>query len=276
MNWLMTSYFENFKALTDSCNKVIVELDKVIDHINKILKVKELKNPQKSPHDLTEVLSQFASTKTQLNSLLQDVFNSSKEVKELNNYKQKLFKIIDEILAIKFSHETIFLTAVKKNFQNLQLEIQKQLAEELPVKSSGSAMKAEEILQNSYLKFEHGFIQVYILLYQHEGTKIANWEHAIRAISKHNVNRPTYREEKNVQEVVRAKTDPERYGYAIVNIKEDDILPQETKKFDIFNRELLVLKENAVKNFSIVGFVHANKKCYRFENNILTYYGDLA
>lgn len=272
---MQREYFKNYSDLVTAENKMLRELNQITVNLTKIIKIKENKGEQ-NPIFLQKILQKILQTKDKIENLLSESKSSAKEINEINVYKTKFLKTIDDLILDELWQNSAFLAALKNKLQDLQRQIQKDLAEEIIIKPTKTISKASEVLQSSQKKFASGFVQVYILLYQYEGSKIANWEHALRAIAKHNVNRPTYREEQFVQEIIRSKTDPERYGYAIVNIKEDDILPQETKKFDIFNRELLILKENAIKNYNITGFVHANKKCYSFEDNILTYYGDFT
>lgn len=272
MSWRMTNVYEDFRTLVDLCNRAVAELNIIADVMAKIIAIKEAKGDLRSRDILKQSLQDIKQKKDEIETLSK---SNAKDKDIIEVTKKQLLEAINE-LAVKQWDNTLYLSAVKKQLALLQIEIQKNLMNESISQTNILTFSSQEILNSSSKKFDKGYTQVYILLYQYEGTKLANWEHALRAISKHNVNRPTYRNEQNIQELIRSKGDLDRYGYAIVNIKEDDILPQEVKKFDIFNCEILLLKEGAVKNFNIVGFVHANKKCYSFEDNILTYYGDLA
>lgn len=270
----MISDYENQRILTEYGSIVINKFNQTSELIEKIVKIKDSKNDKNNLEGLNKILLLINNKSKELSILLQQNLKSDDEINALKN---NLLQNIADVISDDSWKTSSLLLELKKNWENLYAEIhQAFMHTKLGSKEEIVTTKSEDILQNSQKKFDKGFIQVFILLYQYEGNKLVNWEHALRAITKHNINRPTYREEAHIQELIRSKGDLEKYGYAIVNIKEEDILPQEAKKFDVFNREVLILKENAVKPFNIVGFVHANRKCYSFEDNILTYYGDLT
>jgi hypothetical protein len=89
------------------------------------------------------------------------------------------------------------------------------------------------------------------------------------------VSRPTYREEGHVQELIRSKKDTERYGYAIIHIPEDGIYNIKQASKDVFGHDMLMLKEGIIKLNNIEGFVHANKKRYKFFDGELIYEKDV-
>ncbi|GAG15177.1 unnamed protein product, partial [marine sediment metagenome] len=114
-----------------------------------------------------------------------------------------------------------------------------------------------------------GYIKVYISLYQAQGSNLAIWQNMLKSLAQYSVTRPVYADEAHIRELVRSKPDPDKQAYAVVAIKEDDIMHLTKPAVDQFGHELLTLKEGAVQLDNIIEFVHANQKHYLFRNNIL-------
>lgn len=179
---------------------------------------------------------------------------------------KKLVDTLDNILKNKNDWgSTLFLNTIKNKLEKL-LQEAKEVVQEVETASGDSSESAKAL--------KPGYTQIYILLYQFEGNKIQNWQYALRALAEHNTNRPAYINEKDVQELIRSKREAEKYGYAIVNVKDDHIYRTEKKTFDPLDHELLALKEGSITIMNIISFVHANKKYYHLENGILVYKGE--
>ena len=172
---------------------------------------------------------------------------------------KKLATLLDGLLATGDWQSSLFLRVASKRIQIL-LDEAKSLVE---------LSNPEQLLTKRVKESAHGYIPVYISLYQVVGNNLQNWQYALRLLSEHNTSRPTYRNEQFVRELIDSKPDSERQGYAIVHIKEDDIYTFEEQPRDSLGHEMLVLKEGVIKLENIVGFVHANKKHYAFVNNML-------
>jgi len=176
---------------------------------------------------------------------------------------KKLVDILDNILNNKQDWESsLFLKTVKTKLETLLKEA-KNIVSEVEETTGINAESVKAI--------RPGYTQIFILLYQFEGNKIQNWQYALRALAEHNTNRPAYSNEKEVQELIRTKRETEKYGYAIVNIKDDNVYKTEKKNLDPLNHELLSLKEGSITQMNIIGFVHDNKKYYNFDNGVLIY-----
>ena len=172
---------------------------------------------------------------------------------------KKLAMLLDGLLATGDWQSSLFLRVASKRIQVLLDE----------AKSIIELSSPEQLSTKSIKNSVHGYIPVYVSLYQVMGNNLQNWQYALRLLSEHNTSRPTYRNEQFVRELIGTKTDIERHGYAIVHIKDDDMYHFEEQPSDSLGHELLVLKEGVIRLENIVGFVHANKKRYAFVNNML-------
>lgn len=197
------------------------------------------------------------------------VENNSQESVKLADIKigKKLIEVLDNLLSVGEWDSSLFLKTVKKRLQDLRENAYNAVGEDIKSVDIGSVIDTPML--------PAGYVVVYILLYQTEGSKLANWQYAIKSLVGHNVSRPTYHEEGQVQELIRSKKDTERYGYAIVSVPEDGIYNLKQASKDILGHEMLMLKEGVIKLNNIQGFVHANKKRYRFSDGELIYKEDV-
>jgi hypothetical protein len=182
---------------------------------------------------------------------------------------KKLIEVLTEVLSNKQAWDSsLLLRAIKNKLDSLLREANEVVNEGLPQ----SSIAFKEISK----ALRPGYVQIYVLLYQFEGNKMQNWQYALRALVEHSTNRPAYRSEKDIQELIRSKREIEKYGYAVVNIKEESIYIPEKKAFDSQNHEIVSLKEGAINLQNLAGFVHGNKKYYELENNTLIYKSERA
>jgi len=182
---------------------------------------------------------------------------------------EKLIGVLNSLLHNGDWESSLFLRTMKRRIQDVIDETSSVVAQEDESSTGISDIgSATQMLPT-------GYIRIYILLYQTEGNKLLNWQYALKTLLDYNVSRPTYKDESHVQELIRSKKDVERYGYAVINIKSTDIYEKEQMPKDVFNHEMLILKENALKRENIVGFVHAVKRRYNFVDGELVYKGEI-
>lgn len=197
------------------------------------------------------------------------VDNEKKQTKPEAEIGGKLIEILDGLLKGGDWESSLFLRTMRKRIQDI-------IDETSGIVAAGQEDFSNTINTDKFAQLlPQGYMRIYILLYQTEGSKLANWQYALKALLGYNVSRPTYKDESHVQELIRSKNDVDRYGYAVINIKESDTYPQEQAPKDVFGHEMLVLKENAIKRENIVGFVHAARRRYSFVEGELVYQGEL-
>jgi intracellular multiplication protein IcmQ len=113
-------------------------------------------------------------------------------------------------------------------------------------------------------------IEVFILLYQAEGANLHRWETVLQSLPRISITRPVYRHEKDVETFIRGKDYKLNDAYAVVRVREEDILviPDVPPNVDRFGNELLILKEKSVRLENILRFVHVTGR-YRYWNGSL-------
>lgn len=199
---------------------------------------------------------------------------SNEKVTEENNNApevkigKELVSVLQNVLNQTGWESSLFLKTIYKKLQQLLSEAEEVIGESEGENDAGiSGAKNQKILKE-------GFVQIYVLLYQFEGSKMQNWLYAIKNLLGHTTTRSAYKNEKEVQEFIRSKKQTDRYGYAIVNLHQSNIYIVDPKPMDILNHELLTLKEGSITLDNIVGFVHGNKRYYDFQGDNLVYKGE--
>lgn len=183
--------------------------------------------------------------------------NLSKE--KIAELSKKLVDSISKLLQTGDWEESLFLRTMKK-----RLEAVKEEAQQL-TNTPGNASK---IIEQTVLSPDQ--VKVYISLYQFQGNNLSIWQNMLKALPKYSINRPIYNNEENARKFIRSKPDIHRHAYVIVAIKKDSIMPINSQLKDNFDSQLLTLKEDAIQTENILAFVHANKRIYALQNNVLT------
>lgn len=182
----------------------------------------------------------------------------------------RLVETLSDLLKSGDWDSSLFLKTVKRRISDIINETRSAMANT----HRSAVVVAGDLLKQAA---PSGYVRVYVLLYQTDGSKLVNWQYALKTLLGYNVSRPTYRDERHIQELVRSKKDIERYGYAVVNIVERDVYSREQFPLkDQFDHEMVVLKENSIGKENIVGFIHANKRRYAFVDGELMYQGDVV
>lgn len=180
---------------------------------------------------------------------------------------KKLATVLTDLLSHTEWDSSLFLKTTRKKLEGLLNETTAIVSEE--------TSSAKEAAQKAPKALEAGQFQAYILLYQFDSSKLQNWQYTIKAFVSHSTNRPTYRSEQEIRAFIRAKKEIERYGYIIVNLRDEDVYSLGEPIFDALGHQLINLKEGIIKLNNIVGFVHANKQYYTLlQDGRLNYQGE--
>ena len=99
-----------------------------------------------------------------------------------------------------------------------------------------------------------GFIPLYVLLYQAQGTSLEKWHERVVSLVKHHVSLPIYCEEKLVQKVLRNKNNRNNYGYVEVLVQENRIHERLSGQKDTHGHALLALHGDAIQKDHIRWF----------------------
>lgn len=186
---------------------------------------------------------------------------------------KRLWVILDEVLTTGDWQSSSFLKTAAIQLRDLQEKCNKLSL------SSGGNKAATEVINvdkdTTRRAIVPGYARVFILLYQVDGANLQSWYRTIRTLAEHSITHQIYKEENHVKEAIRAKiTDQDRNGYAVVDIKEENLLSGE-QPLDQFGHALCVLKDSSVKLENIIEFVHNNRKRYALHDNELFFLSEL-
>jgi hypothetical protein len=181
---------------------------------------------------------------------------------------KKLRQIIDNTLNTGDWNNSIFLKQAAMKLRNLLLEADR--LSKIFATQPAIAKKPGAMVKTIKSEVPADFVQVYVLLYQIDGANLTAWHENIKSLVGYSANRSVYKNQDHIEEFIRAKNKTiSCSGYVVINVKSNDFYHNETPTLDIYNHELLILKEDAIKLENIVEFVLANKQHYRIENNKL-------
>lgn len=188
-------------------------------------------------------------------------------------FNKKLIAVLDNVIEKGHWEDTLFLQATGKKLR----EFRERLRNELDVSevTLESQSPTHRYLQKKAIGQEG--LLVFILIYCTEGTNIRQWEQVISTLATHSMTRPIYKNEEDVQSIIRAKKTKHNDAYVALSIKETDISPPFSNKtpIDRFGKELIVLKEGSVHHSNIEFFVHSSGR-YIFQNGKLVKLEDPA
>lgn len=181
---------------------------------------------------------------------------------------KQLREIIENILSASDWEASIFLKQSAAKLRNLLVESDR-LCKVFSVQKN-TVVQKNNTIKNIKQEIPLGFVQVYVLLYQTSGDNLDAWYENIKSLTAYSANRSVYKNQSHIEEFIRSKkSNIICNGYVVVNVKNSDFYNIEAPSFDMYNHELVVLKEDAIKLENIVEFVLANKQYYIIENNKL-------
>lgn len=182
-------------------------------------------------------------------------------------FNKKLIAVLDNVIEKGHWEDTLFLQATGKKLREFRERLRNELdiSEEETLKSQNPAHR---YIQKKHMGQEG--LLVFILIYCAEGTNIKQWEQVISTLATHSMTRPIYKNEEDVQSIIRTKENKHNDAYVALSIKESDISPPFTNKtpIDRYGNDLIVLKEGSVHHNNIEFFVHSSGR-YIFQNGKL-------
>jgi intracellular multiplication protein IcmQ len=182
-------------------------------------------------------------------------------------FNKKLISILDNVIEKGHWEDTLFLQATGKKLR----EFRERLKSELNLSSEESRPSSSP--HHRYIKEKktnQTSLLVFILIYCAEGTNLRQWETVINSLATHSMTRPIYKNESDVQTVIRGKANKQNDAYVALSITENDISPPFSAKIpvDRYGNELVVLKEGVVHQNNIEYFMHTSGR-YIFQNGKL-------
>jgi len=184
-----------------------------------------------------------------------------KDLNDLIRQNQEVAKVLDELLKSSDWNTSLFLKVAGKQLYKLRSEAEALVEEgEALIQKNGSS----SIYKKPPLKKDE--VELFIALYQSQGMRIDKWEETLRTLGASSIGRPIYKEKSQVEKTIDSRGNPLQEGYAVVYVKQGDIIEvnKSRETYDRFGHLLLNLTEQAVKIENIHEFIHANQKHYRF------------
>jgi len=171
----------------------------------------------------------------------------------------EILKSLDEALEKGPWESSLFLKGIGKKLK----DIRDKFKEEMGLEEANASHLAQ-------LTPEVQLIEVYISLYQSEGNNIRKWHSVVATLVGHSVSRPVYKNEQDIVNALKAKDYKINDAYVVVKVKPEHILLPTTDRphVDREGRELLTLREGAIKLENIVRFVHISGE-YKLIQNAL-------
>jgi intracellular multiplication protein IcmQ len=183
-------------------------------------------------------------------------------------FNKKLIAILDKIIEKGYWEDTLFLQAAGKKLR----ELRERLKGDLDI--SEGPFEEEPTLIHRYTSKKtatsHKTQLVFILLYSAEGNNLKQWENIINSLTAHSMTRPIYKNETDVQAVIRNKSNRQNDAYIAFAITENDISPPFNNKtpVDRYGNELIVLKEGVIHPNDVEYFIHSSGR-YLFQTGKL-------
>ncbi|CAM4428591.1 MAG: hypothetical protein LEGION0398_MBIBDBAK_00476 [Legionellaceae bacterium] len=178
--------------------------------------------------------------------------------------KKELIQILDDVLTEGVWTGSLFLEASGRKIQELRERLIKEFNLEQEVQNIPTNQS-----MNASTKEKEAF-PIYIALYQSTGQNIKKWEMLLNSIGNFSSGRPIYKNEEDIKAFIRTKQNSQNEGYVIIYVTSKDIIkfPSGKDLFDRNGKELLLVKEGAIKPENIVQFIHETGQ-YKWVNGHL-------
>jgi len=176
-----------------------------------------------------------------------------------------LLKALDDAVTHGPWEESLFLRGIGKNLQNVRNQYVHDLGLEEFLKESTNSTVVDSSLESA-----GEFAEVYISLYQAEGANMSKWAVIVSSLAQISISRPIYKNEIDIDATIRSKAYKVNDAYVVVKVRNTDIITPPEGKVPVnrYGRELLILRENAVRPENVTRFVHVSGQYY-FANGIL-------
>ena len=170
-------------------------------------------------------------------------------------------KILDEGITVGPWQANLFLKGIKKKLE----EIRDDFVTKVGLDQHHGQIANDLLAANSCENTE-----VYIALYQSQGSNMNKWQEVVVSLVNYTMGRPIYYNETDVCAAIRLNDRNLNHAYVVVNVHSDAILSDEADlgRTDREGRKLISLSEAAIQLKNIVRLVHATGQ-YKLVRNFL-------
>lgn len=173
--------------------------------------------------------------------------------------KRRLVVLLDELLEKDYWQDSLFLQAAEQEIRSLRSKI---VADFQLVALLGESQSAKQPVSANSL-------QIYVALYQSDGSNFTKWAQMLSAIGALSISRPIYRYERDIKSCMRGMEKKPNHAYAVISVKSEDVLSDAgNPPKDRHGHELLMIKDKGIQANNIISFVHLTGR-YTFENGTL-------
>lgn len=169
-------------------------------------------------------------------------------------------KILDEGIASGPWQANLFLKGIKKKLE----EIRDEFVTRVGIDHHHQQMANELLAANNETT------EIYIALYQSQGSNMSKWQEVVVSLVNYIMGRPIYYNETDVQAAIRLNDRNLNHAYVVVKVASDAILrdTSEVSRTDREGRKLISLREAAIQLQNIIRLVHASGE-YKLVGNFL-------
>lgn len=170
-------------------------------------------------------------------------------------------QILDEGIANGPWQSNLFLTGIKKKLEEIRNDF---------VVKVGLDQHHEEMTNDLLVAKSADNTEVYIALYQSQGSNLSKWQEVVASLVKYTMGRPIYSNETDAQAAIRLNNSNLNHAYAVIKVPSDAILTgaNDLPRVDREGRKLVNLRESAIQLKNIVRLVHATGH-YKLVRNFL-------
>lgn len=171
-------------------------------------------------------------------------------------------KILDDGIKEGPWQANLFLKGIKKKLEELRDQFEVDV---------GLDQFTNGLLNASHTThLSSGTANIYISLYQSQGSNVHKWQEVIASLARYSMGRPIYKEEDDVRAAARLTNRNINNAYVVVKVNADAILPDspEQPRCDREGRKLIMLREGAISLHNIVRLVHTTGE-YKLVGNFL-------
>lgn len=172
-------------------------------------------------------------------------------------------KILDKGIQEGPWQANLYLKGIKKKLEELRDQFEADVGlDQLNRESCNSNDPQGHGLNN--------ITEIYISLYQSQGSNIQKWQEVIASLVRYSMGRPIYKDEDDVRAATHLTDRNPNNAYVVLKVNDDAILADslEQPRVDREGRKLLMLKEGAITLHNIVRLVHASGH-YKLVGNFL-------
>tara|TARA_B110000879_G_scaffold195659_1_gene264570 strand:+ start:595 stop:1194 length:600 start_codon:yes stop_codon:yes gene_type:complete len=183
----------------------------------------------------------------------------------------EISKALDRVVTELPWGQSVFLSAVGKKFEKIRDEFQQDISGILANQNNTQENKSDRFA------LKENQLEVYIGVYNAQGTDLGQWARVISNLTSQCVSRPMYFSQSAVKEMIRSKVNLNNEGYVLIHVNKSDLMDIEKERLprDKLGNILLLLKERVITQEIIKKFYH-DTGIYEYKQGIMSRFEDMT